>query len=72
MANIEEPMFNYAVGRYTDGASGHVSFYSYQNQIHYGTMEEAHRLLKYVQEKSDPDGWRIFRPVEVPLDPEWT
>lgn len=69
----QQKKFNYAVGHYWEGEAGSVGVYNYFGQVHYGTMEEAQNLLKYVQDKNkkepkvDRRDWRIFQLIEVPV-----
>jgi hypothetical protein len=63
--------FNYAIGHYWEGDSGSVGVYTYFNDIHYGTMEEAQDFLAYVQSKrktkAEKAKYKIFQLIEVPV-----
>jgi hypothetical protein len=58
--------FAYAIGHYWDNVKDSVGCYTYHNEVHSGTMEEADSFLKYVKEQSPDRDWKIFMLVEVP------
>jgi hypothetical protein len=72
MAKKQALKFNYAVGHHWTDSSGSVGVYNYFGEVHYGTLEEANHMLKYVQDKdkkspkTDRRDWKIFMLVEVP------
>jgi hypothetical protein len=55
---------NYAIGHYWDDTNS-IGCYNYFGEVHYGTLEEARDLLKYVQEKSPDHDWKIFQLISV-------
>jgi hypothetical protein len=59
-----EEHFNYAIGRYWNGHTGGVCIYTYGNEVHYGTLENAQELLKYVNEKDDNE-YQIFEVTPI-------
>ena len=65
--NPPKKKFSYAVGHYWDNAKDSVGCYTYHNEVHSGTMEEANNFLRYVKEQSPDRGWKIFMLVEVPV-----
>ena len=64
--NPPKKRFAYAVGHYWDKEKDSVGCYTYHNEVHSGTMEEAENFLKYVKEESPDRDWKIFMLVEVP------
>jgi hypothetical protein len=65
--NPPKKKFSYAIGHYWDNAKDSVGCYTYHNEVHSGTMEEANNFLKYVKEESPDRDWKIFMLVEVPV-----
>lgn len=54
-------MFNYMIGRYWNGNDGSICVYTIHNSsVHYGSIEEAEALLKYVNDKTE-ETYQIFK-----------
>jgi len=71
MAKKKAKQFNYAVGHHWEGESGAVGIYRYFNDVHYGTMEDANKLLEYVRSKkktrAEKAKYKIFQLIELPV-----
>ena len=57
--------FNYCVGHYWDSDSEELSVYAYGSEVHFGTIDDAKKFLKYVQAQDSTKTYKIFKVVEL-------
>jgi hypothetical protein len=63
---MKDEKFNFCVGHYWEGNEGEIAVYAYHSEVHYGTMKEAKRFLKYVKKQSDHK-YQIFKVEPIKL-----
>lgn len=53
--------FNYVVAHTWDSNPEALSCYTYHNEVHYGTLEDAEWFLTYVKEREPDYDWKIYK-----------
>lgn len=64
--NPPKKKFSYTVGYYWTKDKDSIDCYTYGNEVHSGTIEDANNFLNYVKEQSPDEDWKIFMLVELP------